>query len=211
MFNPSISLNEIIEKQNMPEHLYKYQSFYSADGVENTYWKENINGTFHLSLGNEFEDPYDARPTLNPENICRILENFIREGCNSDVFIEKYLVGLREKISKEYIQSIISNYRKEIRIGCFTTSFSNSKMWSKYANNETGFCIQYDTQKNNLFLHSTLPVLYSERLCDISIAIASSILLEGIKIAQKRSDEDMIQNFQNIYKKIIKSVIFQSL
>lgn len=49
-----------------------------------------------------------------------------------------------------YVNSVVSNYRKYIRIGCFTTSHDNSAMWIKYGDCFRGFCIEYDTLKNNL-------------------------------------------------------------
>lgn len=187
--NKDIPLNDIIYKIKMPPFLYKYQSFYSSDGSENIHWKENISGAFHLSLAREFEDPNDCKPAINKNNIFK--KNF---DLNSTECMKQNL----------YVNSVVSNYQKYIRIGCFTTSHDNSAMWIKYGDCFRGFCIEYDTLKNNLFKYCTLPICYSNSPFDITSSIYHLAELEGFKEKCKLSDEEMIARFPDDYEKIIK-------
>ena len=88
---------------------------------------------------------------------------------------------------------------------CFTISSDNITMWEKYANNETGFCLQYSTKKNNLFMNSTLPVLYSEKPYNSSLLLASQIILESCRQVKERSQEEQLEIYRPIYEKILKT------
>ena len=96
------------------------------------------------------DDPIDARILLD-ERFKRSIEYVVN---NVDYFNnEKYRVHLLDNA---------------IQKDCFICSFSELRdsedMWTMYANNEQGFCIEYDTHslytKNNLLL---LPVCYDEK------------------------------------------------
>lgn len=64
---------------------------------------------------------------------------------------------LMQTLTDEYLNSVISNYQNKIRIGCFTDSSNNEKMWKKYAGDKTGCCIEYDTSKTNYFNYPHYP------------------------------------------------------
>ncbi|MBV4450936.1 DUF2971 domain-containing protein [Clostridium tyrobutyricum] len=208
LIDPSISFNKIIEGQSIPEYLYKYQSFYSKDMKENKYWKENIRGAFHLSLGSEFEDVNDCKPYMDKEEICKIIEDFF-QNCNQNSVTEEQLKTIHTSLcgvlTQEYFDGVISNHQNEIRIGCFTILSDNVTMWEKYANNETGFCLQYSTKRNNLFMNSTLPVLYSEKPYNSSLLLANQIILESCRKAKKRSQKEQLEIYRPIYEKILKT------
>lgn len=206
--DPNISLSAMTEYQSLPEYLYKYQSFYSEDGKENRYWRQNIRGAFHLSLGSEFEDYNDCRPYMDKNEVCEIIEDFM-VNCSSTKLDMEVLNGIREELEKvlthEYFESIMANYRNQIRIGCFTVLSDNMKMWEKYANNKTGFCLQYSTEKSELFKYSTLPVLYSTKPYNSSLSLASQIILELRRISKGRSEEEQLKIYESIYQKSLKT------
>lgn len=205
LFNPSIPFNAIIENQTMPKYLYKYQCFYSEKLLENKFWKENIKGCFHLSLGSEFEDKNDCRPYFNKKKIIKMLCDYLKSSKQlSEEQIKKVLTQINNELKPEYFERVAMNYQNQIRIGCFTKSSDNNAMWEKYSNKETGFCIEYETYKNQLFMHSTLPVLYLETPYDISLSLVSHILINSYQKAHNLSDEEKNKRFEQIHKKSLK-------
>lgn len=205
LLNPNIPFNTIIEKQFMPKYLYKYQCFYSEKLLENKFWKENIKGSFHLSLGSEFEDNDDCRPYFNKNKIIKILYDYLEYSKQlSEEQIKKVLTQIDHALTPEYFDRVTMNYQNHIRIGCFTKSSDNITMWEKYANKETGFCIEYETSKNQLFMHSTLPVLYLETPYDISLSLVSHIIIDSDQKARNLSDEEKIKLYEPIYEKSMK-------
>jgi hypothetical protein len=208
MLDPSISFNTMIEYQTMPEHLYKYQSFYTNDMQENKYWKDNIRGTFHLSLGREFEDYNDCKPYMNKQEISSFIENFLRNGSSykpSDNEIKAICTALDNTLTQDYFEGVISNYQSDIRIGCFTESSDNFIMWEKYSSSKTGFCLEYSTSKNDLFMHSTLPVLYSDQPYNCSLSLSTFLILESYRRGKGRGQEEQLEIFRSLYEKGLKT------
>lgn len=206
LFNPNISWAELVDRARIPDRLYKYQSFYFSESVENKFWKNNLQGEFHLSLGCEFEDTNDCRPYINKGKVEEYLIDFFKSGMHlTKEEINHVVQEFREAFDEDTAQNIVNNYQSKIRIGCFTDSFRNKKMWMKYGNNATGFCIEYNTHKAELFMLSTLPVLYTGKPYDLSMNYAYSLLLECCRRAKNRSMEEQSQIYNDIYKKIIKT------
>lgn len=208
LLDPSISYSAMAEFQPMPKYLYKYQEFYSKEGKENIYWRQNIKGSFHLSLGSEFEDYNDCKPFIDKDNVWRIIEDFLL-SCSSYKMDKRGLKRAKAEmdaiLTPEYFEDVASNYRNQIRIGCFTVSAGNLDMWEKYSNARTGFCIEYQTEKNELFRYSTLPVLYSDKPYNSSLSLACSIILDLYQKAKGRSLEENSKIFEPIYAKMLKT------
>lgn len=55
-----------------------------------------------------------------------------------------------------------------IRIACFTAKETNIPMWTRYAKEHIGVCVEYDTEsiKKELTLNSLYPIRYTEKLLD---------------------------------------------
>lgn len=68
-------------------------------------------------------------------------------------------------IQKEYIDDV-QNSLKNFRISCFAESPYSILMWSHYANQHKGFCLEYEippySKSNELLFHSIHPVIYSD-------------------------------------------------
>lgn len=205
LLSPDISWETLIEAVTIPEKLYKYQFFYSKDRKENKYWKNNMQGEFHLSLGREFEDINDCRPYINKKDVEQYLVDFFKlmdaENVNSISAIKQF----NERFDENNIARIVQNYQSKIRIGCFTDSFENRKMWEKYSNNSTGFCIEYDIKKSELFSSSVLPVLYTTKQYNMSKNYACSFILELCQQAKKRSEQEQLRIYQDNFRKMIKT------
>ncbi len=176
LFDLTVSWSDLVQQVHIPDKLYKYQSFYLNNGEDNPFWKNNIGGEFHLSLAKEFEDINDCRPDISETEIKNLLKKEIINICNFDENYKKNIFDEIDRVVNEnFTKKIIDNYQSSIRIGCFTDSFCNQKMWGKYGNNATGFCIEYDTNKSVLFNQFTLPVLYTEKTYNISSSVVGFI------------------------------------
>lgn len=205
LLSPEISWDAVTTGIKMPQTLYKFQSFIKADGTDNLHWSGNMEGQFHMSLGCEFEDRNDCKPYFSKNSVLNYIDNFLR-SLNVDYNTRDVILkGLMQILTDAYFNSVISNYQNKIRIGCFTDSSDNEKMWEKYAYDKTGYCIEYDTSKNKLFQLSTLPILYCIHSYDCSFTLASSLILESNRVGKNQTLEDNLEFFKPIYEKILKT------
>lgn len=202
LFDANIYLEELIKDVEIPQKLYKFQGFYSPAGIENEFWKRNIQGEFHFSLASEFEDKADCNPDIDGKKVLEQLRNslqLISQNCKKEKIDE--IISELENSMGNNINTIKKNFQNNIRIGCFTDDFQNEEMWRKYADDFRGFCIEYDTDKEELFSNSMLPILYTQDTFDISIPYIDAILLACFP---GKDDEDKIDKFEVYYKKILK-------
>lgn len=205
LFSPEISYDEITSSIKPPPKLYKFQSFYKQDGKENPYWRKNMQGEFHTSLGKEFEDENDCKPYFDRIEIFKIIENFLAYNHLKQEEIEEMRKILEPLITEEQLnKKIANNYQSQIRIGCFTDSSDNLEMWNKYSDMGKGYCIEYNTNQNELFQKSTLPVLYGV-VYNSSLTFASLLILDIMENAKKRTSEENLSIYEDIYKKVIKT------
>lgn len=205
LLSPGISWDAMTAGITIPSKLYKYQSFIKADGKVNPHWIENMEGQFHMSLGCEFEDINDCRPYFNKQLTLDYIDEFLR-SFNADCKTRTEISNkLTHTLTNEFFASVISNYQRKIRIGCFTDFSDNEQMWTKYARTKTGYCIEYDTSKNKLFQLSTLPVLYRTQPYDCSLTFANSLILEANRQGKNRTFEENSEIFELIYEKILKT------
>lgn len=204
-FNPDISWSQLIEGISIPDKLYKYQYFTSENGEENQYWKNNIRGEFHLSLGNEFEDANDCKPYICKSDVKSYLRDFLKEMNVDQEKMDSDIKQFEDFFDENAIQGIVHNYQEMIRIGCFTDSYQNDKMWEKYSNNHQGFCIEYDTKKSKLFSNSILPIVYTKERYNMSFNYVNLMILELCRKGKNRSEEEQLQIYNDIYAKVMKT------
>lgn len=204
LYNPKLSFDSLIDSITMPKHLYKYQYFFSDNHIENIYWKENIQGAFHLSRGCEFEDTNDCKPFIDINKVCEIIESLLKK--KNTPKSNETIMSIKAAFQNDYIKTVESNYQKDIRIGCFTTSSNSKRMWNKYGNDSTGFCMEYNTDKNKLLKYSTLPILYTDEKYDSSVTLANQLIIEINRKAKGRTLSEDIDVMQEIYQQILKTV-----
>ena len=204
LYNPKLSFDSLIDRITIPKHLYKYQYFFSDNHIENIYWKENIQGAFHLSRGCEFEDTNDCKPFIDINKVCEIIESLLKK-INTPKSNET-IMSIKAAFQNDYIKTVESNYQKDIRIGCFTTSSNSKRMWNKYGNDSTGFCMEYNTDQNKLLKYSTLPILYTDEKYDSSVTLANQLIIEINRKAKGRTLSEDIDVMQEIYQQILKTV-----
>lgn len=180
LLDKSISIEDMVNLYKPPTYLYKYQNFYSDKGEENKYWRENLRGAFHLSLASEFADQNDCRPYIDPDGVNIILPYMMAKFNMPEEEIPEFRAGCKKRYTQEFINNVVSMYQSEKRVGCLTRSADNQKLWEKYANNETGFCIEYETCKSVVLESSILPILYRKFAYDATRGYADALIYESI-------------------------------
>ena len=110
------------------------------------------------------------------------LQRLVPKDVNMAPFIN-WIVNIPERLDDPEISSqleplflIALNARKEVGICSLAESNSNEDMWKIYANNSTGYCIEYDVcnYENNI---NIFPVIYKdERESNIMVQIVASFV-----------------------------------
>jgi len=141
-----------LKRANFPEALYRYRSLERL-----AYCLEELrDGYVFLNNPADFNDPYDSALSASAEQSRnRVLEKF----------------GL------EYDSS---SFRNLVRVGCFTTNPNSVVMWSHYANQHKGICIEFSGSSmlsNAEFFKLLHPVRYTERLFDL-VQVFSPLISE---------------------------------
>jgi len=141
--------------KNIPSKLYKYQPY-----------KENristiINKKLWFSMPKDMNDPFDCRGVCwNTDEI----ENFLKTRVHKDKIKEFDSID-------SIVEGAIASLRNNIKISCFSEELFSMPMWSHYADNHTGFCIEYDftrlSYENDLTKY-LFPVGYDSRRYDIT-------------------------------------------
>lgn len=141
--------------RNIPSKLYKYQPY-----------KENrisaiINKKLRFSMPKDMNDPFDCRGVCwNTDEI----ENFLKTRVHKDKIKEFDSID-------SIVEGAIASLRNNIKISCFSEELFSMPMWSHYADNHTGFCIEYDftrlSYENDLTKY-LFPVGYDSRRYDIT-------------------------------------------
>lgn len=139
-------------KQYMPSKLYSYRRI-------NDYWRENVfKGCIHLTPASDFNDPFDCLPTFDFEHSdSRIAEAY-------KAFMHSFQKE-KEEID-DIVHDLSTDNQAQTAVSCFTERFDSMLMWSYYADNHKGVCIEYDTNKYWIFNMCVLPVIYRKERYD---------------------------------------------
>lgn len=164
-----------------PNYLYKYY----GDR------KHNIDAVFNnkmwYSAPVRFNDPYDCDFAIDePATIDSLLQsiaytNNMKRGSeawkNACVALKKAFPSFRETLD---------TMKSSIGIACLSESFDTMLMWSHYANNHKGMCVEYNLMDFVTNLNFTpIPVIYSNE----------KSILEKLRI--NSIDEDILGFFLN--------------
>lgn len=93
---------------------------------------EGINKNYLYQLTDE-----EKLEILNSKNVRRALEKALK---HREPNTYKYIAG---EIIKEY-ENVIKEAKSILKVACFSETNDSILMWSHYANNHSGFCIEYD-------------------------------------------------------------------
>ena len=126
----------------------------------------------HIYSGKSLEDFYKNRNDcelirLDHEAFFLRLELELRSA-NANEY--SYYIAFNKAITTEY--NDIQKTANRFRIACFAQTPYSMLMWSHYANNHQGFCIEYETpdysKENTEIFQSLFPVIYTDTRTDLS-------------------------------------------
>lgn len=136
-------------KHRLPRKLYRYRPAESHDIIslkENTIW---------LSNPSQFNDPYDCKLEFDIEAM--YAEQFPNDGS---------VLTIRTEYKKKF-KKIMKNTRRTTFVGSFAIEIDNILMWSHYAKNHQGFCVEYDGEEVDDFARKNHGVQYQCLLAPI--------------------------------------------
>ena len=151
------SLAESIYDKIAIKYLYQYRSGKCTkddEGMSHLYDVENLyQNVVWASPASSFNDPYDSRFLLS-----------IEIDCKSELQKE-HIIGFNE---------FIQNLTEHTYVSCFSENETSLCMWSYYANNHRGFCVEYRTDYLEEYVY---PVNYSNE-CDQEAKIGNIAEIE---------------------------------
>ena len=140
-----------------PEHLYHYCVF--NEYSKNLFTASEIFFSYPLS----FNDPFDCqiRPFDNQEIEDKDLKAYL-EKCKGKHNLSRRHIDLMMKSPKrkDVLRNIGLSFAENIGVYCLTERKENILMWSHYANNHKGFCLEFKTDCK--FFGRAQKIIYSE-------------------------------------------------
>lgn len=156
-------------QMNIPTHLYKYQKL-TAHSLASL-----LNETVWLSSPSAFNDPFDCAITLSREKLQESLDHAVTEIArrngipreqieNHDKIIEQ------DESAYEWLRNSLRTSMQKIGVLCLSATPYEILMWSHYAENHKGFCVEYDFSEGTHLRKLAQPVRYREVVPSLSLA-----------------------------------------
>lgn len=152
-----------------PTHLYKYQRLtaYSLASL--------LNDTVWLSSPTAFNDPFDCAITLSRDKLKESLDHAIteiarRNGIPKEQIANHDKVINQDEQAYEWLRNSLKNTMQRIGVLCLSATPNEILMWSHYADNHKGFCVEYDFSEDSHLRKIAEPVRYSETIPALSLA-----------------------------------------
>jgi len=189
----------LVRNSSVPQRLYKYRP------VNEFLFKILSDKAIYHAGKDSFNDPLDG---INAYKLDFTLEDintfFLKLGVNEpdlekrqrkhrqlvDVFGVK-LDRFEEIFKRQFIEGSIADFG----ISCFTTKNDNFLMWSHYADNHKGVCLEFDFSKEiDLLSSGQLDVTDSYMLCFRKVNYSGAVPVVNIK-------EIFAERFSPVYHK----------
>ena len=155
----------IHKKMNIPNKIYKYQTF-------NKLSLSNLRECkIYFNTPSKFNDPFDCTMATShiptPEEFERAYYQTVSDNKNAKVDN-----GLNLKCSDVFKEDLIDIIEKEnyhdffqIGVACFSEKNDDILMWAHYSDGHKGFCLEFDTSHTPF--NRIKPVDYNDNLPDI--------------------------------------------
>lgn len=170
--------NYVIPNQ-MP-NLYRYSGI--TEYLVNNIKKSELT----VTAVSEFNDMFDSGICIfsNEEELHNLIEKDLKELSELGIDISSYRDRSKEFYLKEAeLKRNTVNYLGA-HMSCFSTTDSSILMWAHYAKNNTGICVNYDTEgPNNIFRKWAFPVVYRKKPINVS-----SLLYDKNELYQYRTE-----------------------
>jgi hypothetical protein len=163
-----------LKRSNFPPALYRYRSLERL-----AYLLEELRDNYlYLSQPAGFNDPYDSGLSISWEHILKQaieehtpeypvhLAEYVEEAFANSIqgfFLSAY--GMRTPFS-----DLFSTFREKLGVSCFATDPKSVVMWSHYANQHRGICLEFPCAEmltNKSFLKILHPVRYTDNFRDV--------------------------------------------
>lgn len=133
-----------------------------------------ITETAWFAKPSSFNDPFDCGILIDENRMEESIQSAIKEGYAKNGVCAEAIPRHALEINKEDKEAFY-NYRESVHSliqskGVFSLSEANDDilMWSHYAENHKGFCIQYSRSPENILGTEAEPVIYQEELPSLS-------------------------------------------
>lgn len=174
-----------LKRLNFPKALYRYRSLDRLAYVLD----ELREGYVFLSDPAKFNDPYDSALSTSlslflsqalepygygdPSTVSGFIESMDEAARNSLWWVVYGLLSLHYggNLGNPENQGIFGVLRNFVRVSCFTTNPNSVVMWSHYASQHTGICIEFNEssiRSSPKFLGLVHPVRYAKQLFDLT-------------------------------------------
>ena len=177
--------------------LYKFRSIENGD--EKSISKVRsilVESKLFLSAPDTFNDPFDmsARMTFEgtPQEKRRRVEKMVRRQepqltkRQRNQLISDFLA--RPDIASTRLLQLAQDVNRDVTgVFCFAGDPRNILMWSHYANNHKGICIQFDRSQDIELAFGAFPVNYSDAKKFPTLNWASDSASENVKACLKKS------------------------
>ncbi len=135
-----------LKEQNLPKSIFKFRA------VNDFALKNLSDGTAWFTSPSKYNDPYDCVGTLSYAELARTVSNAPPNY---------------EQALRQHYESIFTSLRETLKISSFCTLHTPILMWSHYADNHRGFCMEYEVQDLPEGIRRILfPVIYISTLFD---------------------------------------------
>ncbi len=166
------ALQQMISAGKLERILYKYRE--DGENTERIFTEH----TLWFAHPNEFNDPFDCYANvqvLDEEGLQKLIK---KESCSS--FEEQiYQEGLH-KYDVDKLREDVNIVLNEIGVCCFTKNPSNILMWSHYAHNHKGICLEFDILEDPDFFMIPLDVNYVDNMPEYNHFKDRKFLVEKI-------------------------------
>lgn len=151
----------------VPTSLYKYDSI--SEGACSL--KNLENNVFWLSKPSRYNDPYDSGFSLDVDSM---ISN-IKDELEAEIEGAKEYIATHNKIIDIHIQDEILKHinskKEDTLVCCFSETNLSILMWSHYANQHQGYCVEYNFKELGCLdrlIERLYPVIYSNDLFNIT-------------------------------------------
>ena len=152
-------------------------------------WKfEAFKGLVYPSSPLYFNAPYDCEFCFQPDALEGVLDretyihllekrfplkqeekNRFRYSDNLERAMQIVLQAHGGRLSDSWLNILenglsdcMSKIKDAVRVVCLSEVYDSMLMWSHYAQNHTGYCIEYDFEENDMFYRHLYPVIYTK-------------------------------------------------
>jgi len=192
-----------LKRENFPTALYRYRSLERLGRC----LEELRDGYVFLNNPDAFNDPYDSALSTSlvlffsqalepygygdPSTVSELIESFEKEAkehlhVEGEPFQKSFLDLLSVLLPMLYgrsspaseNQDLFSILRNLVRVCCFSTNQKSVVMWSHYAKQHSGICVEFSRASilgSTKFLELVHPVRYAEKLFDFTQVFSPSI------------------------------------